>query len=113
MAVGELVSDHTLVKCDLDFACPAIPKVDSISLSFCEDLANTSFVISPASMAADLYDQYISDLGAVLDRHAPLICRRAKKTPGGWLPNSYHRAKSIRNQFERMWHKDRSQLSRS
>ena len=81
--------------------------------SFCEDLANTSFVTSPASMAADLYDQYISDLGGVLDGHAPLICQRAKKTPAGWLSDSYHRAKSIRRQFERMWRKDRSQLSRS
>ena len=94
---GELVSDHALVKCHLDFACPAIPKVDCISYhryhkinmqSFCEDLANTSFVTSPASTAADLYDQYISDLGGVLNRHAPLICRRAKKTPVGWLSES-------------------------
>ena len=122
VAVGEMVSDHALMKGHLDFACPAIPKVDSISYrryhkinmkSFCEDLANTSFVTSPAIMAADLYDQYIRDLGGVLDRHAPLICRRAKKTPAGWLSDSYRRAKSIRCQFERMWRKDRSQLSRS
>ena len=117
-----MVSDHALVKCHLDFECPAITKVDSISYrryhkinmqSFCKDLSNTSFVTSPASMAADLYDQYISDLGGVLDRHAPFIYRRAKKTPAGWLSDSYRRAKSIRCQFERMWHKDRSQLSRS
>ena len=110
------------MKCHLDFACLAISKVDSVSyrryhkinmLNFCEDLANTSFVTSPASMAADLYDQYISDLGGVLDRHAPLICRRAKKTPAGWLSVFYHRAKSIRYQFEHMWRKDRFQLSRS
>ena len=117
MTVGEMVSDHAQVKCYLDFACPAIPKVDSIStiksMCFCEDLANNSFVTSPASTAVDLYDQYISDLGGVLDRHALLICRRAKKTPAGWLSDSYRRAKSIRRQFEHMWHKDRSQLSRS
>ena len=81
--------------------------------SFCEDLANTSFVTSTASMTTDLYDQYISDLGGVLDRHAPLICQRDKKTPAGWLCDSYRRAKSIRHQFECMWRKDRSQLSRS
>ena len=68
VTVGETVSDQALVKCHLDFACPAIPKVDSISYcryhkinmqSFCEDLADSSFVTSPASMAADLYDQNI------------------------------------------------------
>ena len=121
VTVGEMISDHALVKCHLDFAYLAIPKVDSIShcryhkinmQSFCEDLANTSFVTS-ASTAADLYDQYISDLGGMLDRHAPLICRRAKKTPSRWLSNSYRRAKCIRRQFERMWRKDRSPLSRS
>ena len=30
VAVGDLVSDHALVKCHLDFACPAIPEVDII-----------------------------------------------------------------------------------
>ena len=70
--VGNLVSDHALVKCRLDFACPAIPKVGSISYcryhkinmqKFCDDLANISFILSPASTAADLYDQYVHDLG--------------------------------------------------
>ena len=47
---------------------------------------------SPASTAADLYGQYIINLGVVLDRHAPSICQRAKKTPAGWLSDSYRRA---------------------
>ena len=88
VTVGNLVVDHALIKCLLDFECLAILKVNSISYhrdhkinmqSFCEDLANTSFVTSPASTAADLYDQYICDFGGVLDSHAPLICQRVKK----------------------------------
>ena len=83
VTVGNLVSDHRLVKCHLDFTCPVISKTYSISYhryhniifqSFCEDLANACFVPLPASMAADLYDQYICNLGGVLDRHALLIC---------------------------------------
>ena len=63
VTVGDLVSDHTSVKCHLDFACTAIPKVDSISYcryhkinmqSFCKDLANVSFVNSPASTVSIL-----------------------------------------------------------
>ena len=42
-----------------------------------------------------------------------MICRRAQRIPAGWLSDSYRRAKSIRRQFESMWRKDRSQLSRS
>ena len=80
---------------------------------FCDDLANISFVLSPASTAADLYDQYVHDLGCLINRHAPLICGRIKKEPAGWLSDTYHKAKSVRRQFESMWHKDRSQLSRA
>ena len=74
---------------------------------------NISFVTSLASMAADLCDQYISDLGGVLDWHAPLIYKRAKKIPAEWLSNSYRTVKSIRHQFEHMGRKDKSQVSRS
>ena len=72
VTVGNLVSDHALVKCRLDFACPALPRVGIISYrryhkidmqKFCDDLANISFVSSPVSTAADLYDQYVHDRG--------------------------------------------------
>ena len=75
---------------------------------FCDDLANISFVLSPTSTATDLYDQYVHDLGCLIDRHAPLTCGRIKKEPAGWLLDTYRKAKSVRHQFERMWHKDRS-----
>ena len=87
------VSDDALVKCHLDFACPAIPKVDSISYRryhkinmqrYHDDLANISFVLSPASTVADLYDQFIHDLGCLLNRCAPLICEKFKKK-NSWL----------------------------
>ena len=105
VTVCDLVSDHALVKRHLDFACPASPKVGSISYhryhkirqKFRDDLANISIVLSPASTAADLYDQYVHNLGCLLDGLAPLICGKIKKEPAGWC----------------MWHKDRSQLSRT
>ena len=65
-------------------------------LSFYNNLANTSFVTSSASMAAHLYDQYIRDLGGGLDWSAPLICRKLRTKLAGWLSNSYCRAISIR-----------------
>ena len=88
MTSGDLVSNHALVKCHLEFSCPAILKVDNISYHryhkinmqrFCKDLTNTHSVLSPASMAADLQVQYIRDLGGMLNRHAQLIFRRAGK----------------------------------
>ena len=70
---------------EIYFTCPVIPKVGSISCHkinmqrFCDDLANISIMLSPASAAVDLYDQYIHGLGCLLDIHAPLICGRIKK----------------------------------
>ena len=89
VTVSDLISDHALVKCRLDFACPVLPKVSGISYhryhkidmqkDYRDNLANTSFVLSPASTATDLYDQYVHDLGYLIDRHAPLICDRIKE----------------------------------
>ena len=42
------------------------------------DLKNTSFVKYPADAVVDLYEQYVHDLGHVLDRHAPLVSRMIK-----------------------------------
>ena len=109
--VEDLISDHALVNYFLDFACPVLPKVSSISYhryhkidmqKFCDDLTNISFVLSPASTAADLYDQYVHDHGCLVDRHAPLICGRIKKEPAGWLSDTYCKVKSIKCQFECM-----------
>ena len=48
---------------------------------FCSDFRNTRFVMSPAVAAVDLYEQYVHDLGNLLDRHAPLISRLRKILP--------------------------------
>ena len=48
---------------------------------FRSDLKNTSFFKSPVDAVVYLYEQYVHDLGNVLDRHAPLISRLIKKIP--------------------------------
>ena len=116
VTVGDFILDHALVKCHLDFACPVLPKVSGISYHRYHKIdmqmhGHISFVLSPARTAADLYDQYVHDLGSLIDRHVPLICGRIKKESAGWLSDTYCKAKSVRCQFERMWCKDR--LSRT
>ena len=61
---------------------------------FCSDLKNTSFVKSPVDAVAELYKQYVHDLGNVLDRHAPLISRLIKKDSADWMPDDYRCAKA-------------------
>ena len=43
------------------------------------DLKNIPFVKSPANSVDDLYEQYVHDLGNVLDRHVPLVSRLTRK----------------------------------
>ena len=62
-----------------------------------------SFVVAcvyrtPGSCSSAFLDDFLffcGFLSSLTPRHAPLICRRAKKIPAGWLSDSYHRAKSI------------------
>ena len=88
---------------------PAIVSTCAISA-----LKNTSsFVKSPADAVVDLYEQYVHDLEDVLDKHAPLISRLKKKDSADWVSDSYQRAKSLRCQFERTWHRTKNSLNRS
>ena len=74
--ICDFVSDHALVKCTIAFPrqmahTPNIVqyrRYHRINMSdFCSDLKNTSFVKSPADAVVDLYEQYVYDLGNVLD----------------------------------------------
>ena len=77
------------------------------------DLANCSFVASPGSTVSALYEQYIRDLSALLDKHAPTVTRTFTKGAAGWLSDTYLQAKGVRRQFERFWRKDKSPLNRA
>ena len=72
---------------------------------FRNDLNNIAFVRSPEGTAAELYDQYITGVTQVLDKHAP-----AKQQSDEWLSDSYRMARSLRQQFEGRWRKHKSRV---
>ena len=120
--ICDFVSDHALVKGSVAFRCQVAhtPNIvqyrryHRINMSdFRLDLKNTSFVKSPADAVVDLCEQYVHDLGYVLDRHAPLISRMIKKDSADWMSDDYRRAKSLRRQFERIWCRAKNPLNRS
>ena len=80
---------------------------------FRSDIKNASFVKSPADALVDLYEQYVHDLGNVFDRHAPLISKLTTKDSTDLKSDDYQRAKSLRCQFVRTWHRAKNQLNRS
>ena len=65
-------------------------------------LKNTSFIKSPTVAVVDLYEQYVYDLGNVVDRHTPLISRLTKKDSAAWISDDYQHAKSLKGQFEKL-----------
>ena len=77
--------------------------------NFHSDLKNTSFIKSPADAVVDLYEQYVHDLGNVLDRHASF----KEKESVDWMSDAYRHAKSLRWQFERTWRRAKYPLNRS
>ena len=105
--ICNFISDHALVK--IDFLCQVAhtPNIVQYTRYHCINMSdfrsNTSFVKSPADAVVDLYEQYICDLGNVLDRHAPLISRLKNIDSADWMSDDYRRAKSLRYQFERTW----------
>ena len=119
---SDFVSDNALVKCSIVLPHQAAHTPNKVQYrryhrinmcNFRSDLKNTSFVKSPAHAVVDLYEQYVHDLVDVLDKHAPLIYRLKKKDSADWVSDSYGRAKSLRHQFERTWHRTKNSLNRS
>ena len=87
--------------------------LQKIYIYFRNDLNNIPFVRSPEGTAVELYDQYITGVTQVLEKHAPIISRKAKQQSDEWLSDSYRMARSLRRQFERRWRKHKSELNRS
>ena len=86
--ICNVVSDHALVKYTIAFPRQVAHTPNKVQYrryhhinmpDFCSDLKNTSFVKCPADAVVDLYEQYVCDLGNVLDRHAPLISRLTER----------------------------------
>ena len=61
-----------------------------------QEFKEMPFVKCPANCVSQLYDQYVQDLGCVLDRHVPLVSSLKTKQRADWLSESYRFAKSLR-----------------
>ena len=118
--ICELISDRADIKCAIDI--PSSPATCQTRISyrryhridmsdFRSDLKEMPYVKGPANSVSQLYNQYVQDLGCILDRHAPLVSSLKTKQRADWLSETYCLAKSFRGQFERAWCKDKSQYN--
>ena len=86
--VGDFISDHAAIRCQLDFSHPSTSIEKLVSYrqyhrididQFQKDFNNIPFVLSPEGTAAELYDEYMIDVTQVLDKHAFIISHKAKQ----------------------------------
>ena len=122
VSVGDFISDHAAIRYQLDFSYPSMSIEKLVSYrqyhrididQFRNDLNNIPFVRSPEGTAAELYAQYMVGVTQGLDKHAPIISHKAKQQSDEWLSDSYHMARSLSWQFERMWRIRKTQLNSS
>ena len=94
VSVGDFISDHAAIRCQLDFSHPSTSFDKWVSYhqyhrididQFRNDLKNIPFVWSHKGTAAELYDQYIAGVTQVLDKHAPIISHKAKGQSDEWF----------------------------
>ena len=122
VVVSDYISDHAMIKCQVE--TPITPNSQANRVTYRRyhkinmdtlrnDLSNCSFVACQGDTAKKLYDQYTNDLSNLLDKHAPEVTRCLAKEPAKWLSDTYKNAKSVRRQFERIWHKKKTPLNRA
>ena len=112
---NKLISDHFTISFSLNLQKPGPVKRDVTSrdlrrvdlASFRADLRSLQFDED------DLAGSYNSRVGEVLDRHAPLATRRVTDRPSApWLTLEVKRARQLRRQAERRWHKTKLTVHR-
>ena len=117
-----LVSDHRLVKCELDAPTPEITvttssyrDLKSMDIDeFRDQFMNSPAILDPATTVDDFTNQLHSSVTDILDRMAPVRTRclkgQAKLTP--WLSDDAKKSKRHRRKLERIWTRTRTDADR-
>ena len=120
-ALSSTPSDHLPVLTTLNMTSPAATqttshpyrKIASIDTAqFISDIANSNLVLHPPSTLDDLVQCYNTTLSNLLDTHAPLITKTAKKKSKPWFTAALHSLKIACRKAERAWKQSRSTADR-
>ena len=114
-------SDHMPVLTTLNMVSPTISqttshpyrRIASIDIAqFISDIANSVLILNPPSTLDDLVQCYNSTLSYLLDTHAPLITKTAKKKSKPWFTAALHALKIACRKADRTWKQTRSTADR-
>jgi len=120
---SDRISDHFSVIAEFDIAVPNrndrkmihYRNIKSINIdAFKNDILHSELLVEPCTNASDLANQYNSTLASILNRHAPLMSRRASPKPTNpWMTPEILAAKTQRRYLERVWRRNPTPLNRS
>ena len=116
-SVDALITDHFAILCDLVPIKPrplrkhiTYRRYGSIdNYSFTKDICECAFINEPACDVRDLYDQYCTEIGCLIDHHAPIMHRVVTERPH--TPWWNHDLDEMRLQVrlrEREWRRNRT-----
>ena len=110
--MGDCISDHFAVHCDLQFKKPPLErkeitccKIRSIDFNdFRYNLSNSCLVLDPADDLEALVRQYNVTVRSMLDTHAPLKTRTVTVRPySPWFTEEIAIEKRKRRALEQRW----------
>lgn len=116
--IGDLISDHYVVKCAVSIIKPTVPlKVTKVRNfkeldldSFKTELQKSELITNPSSDLNGLVDQYNDCLAELLDKYAPRTERRVRLVNRQqWYTNEIHKAKQQKRALARKYRKSRTQ----
>ena len=110
--VGDMITDHQLLLCNVHHPKPHLQKTEMISRafrsidlpSFRTDIAQGQGDLDDSLPVTDLLDIYDTQLTTVLNKHAPSKEKSIVIRPQQpWFSDDLHQAKSEKRKAERLW----------
>ena len=119
--VGSLISDHHLIKCNLNLSKPPLPKevrtfrsFKSLDIeSFEQDISESELLNNPTADLDGLIRQYNNTFESILNKYAPLKTARITIRPiVPWFNDKIYEAQKVRHKHEAVWRKSRLTVHR-
>ena len=118
-----LVTDHSPIIIDIPSAniqdisrSIYYRKVKDVDMNnFKEDLQTAYNTMSASGEMnfLQMFSQFDDLSRKVMDKHAPVVCKKQRTGEAPWIDQEYRRNRSLRRKYERAWKKNRSEENRN
>ena len=117
-----LITDHLPIILDI----PTASKKESTQMVYYRKLKEVEmdqFVLDVADSCAAIYEncdgnfhsqytKYDDMMRQVVDKHAPVVCKKISQKKPVWMDQEYCKCRALRRRYERLWKKNRTDVNR-